>query len=236
MEIAEHLHWLHIVSGFTAFLVAPIALVTQKGSRVHRFWGKVYFWTLSLVASTAVLMSVINTNHFLMMVAVFSFYLAFSGYRSTFRKALWRKKKVSWIDWTGAMCAMAFGAGLIFYGLIAMVSDAGQSLAYVSVIFGVIGVALAIGDLRLFNSPPNDKHRWMFDHMIGMCASYIATVSAFSVVNLTFLPVLVQWLWPSLIGTPLLIFWVRSYKKRFMKGNKIEDEVVLRILNRKVKR
>lgn len=51
--------------------------------------------------------------------------------------------------------------------------------------------------------------------MTGMLGSYLAAVSAFSVVNFTFLPTTVRWLWPTLLGTPLIVLWITSYKRRF---------------------
>jgi hypothetical protein len=47
-----------------------------------------------------------------------------------------------------------------------------------------------------------------------MVGAYIAAVSAFSVVNLMFLPPIVRWLWPTVIGVPLLILTTNRYKKK----------------------
>jgi hypothetical protein len=67
--------------------------------------------------------------------------------------------------------------------------------------------------------------------MVGMVASYIAALSAFSAVNLNFdwLPTAIQWLWPTILGTPLLSRWVRSYKQKFGKGRKVTDEAIVTI-------
>jgi hypothetical protein len=66
--------------------------------------------------------------------------------------------------------------------------------------------------------PSPDRNRWWFDHMQGMLGSYIATVSAFSVVNFTFLPTTVRWLWPTVLGVPLVALWIGSYKARFRRS------------------
>jgi hypothetical protein len=47
---------------------------------------------------------------------------------------------------------------------------------------------------------------------------YIATVTAFSSVNFTFLPSVVSWLWPTVIGTPLIFLLVRRYRTQFADG------------------
>src|SRR5437867_5998098 len=76
------LRYVHIAAGMLALFVAPGAMITVKGGRAHRRWGKIYFWAMATVALTAVLLAVWRPNYFLLMVAMFSFYLAFSGYRA----------------------------------------------------------------------------------------------------------------------------------------------------------
>ena len=44
--------------------------------------------------------------------------------------------------------------------------------------------------------------------------SYIAAVSAFSVINFHFLPRAVRWLWPGTVGVPGIFIWT-SGKRRF---------------------
>ena len=67
----------HITAGSGAFVLAPLALVTAKGGRAHRLWGKVYFWCMTVVAATAMVMALYRSVLFLALVAVFSFYSAF---------------------------------------------------------------------------------------------------------------------------------------------------------------
>ena len=44
--------------------------------------------------------------------------------------------------------------------------------------------------------------------MANMIGSYIAAVTAFSVVNFHALPTTIRWLWPTIIGTPLIAIWI----------------------------
>jgi hypothetical protein len=74
-----------------AFLCAPIALLTVKGSKVHRRWGKVYFWAMAGVAVTALILSFALPVFFLAMVAVFSVYSAFAAYRVLYLKDMYRR-------------------------------------------------------------------------------------------------------------------------------------------------
>ena len=71
----------HILCGFGSFLLAPLALATAKGGAAHKRWGMVYLWSMGGVAATALPMALFRPILFLALVAVFSFYAAFSGYR-----------------------------------------------------------------------------------------------------------------------------------------------------------
>src|SRR5580698_6431050 len=48
---------LHISCGVVAFVCAPVALATAKGGKVHRRFGKIYFWAMATVAVTALILS-----------------------------------------------------------------------------------------------------------------------------------------------------------------------------------
>ena len=71
----------HITAGFSSFVLAPVALATAKGGKQHKRWGMVYLWSMGAVAGTALPMALFRPVLFLALVAVFSFYAAFSGYR-----------------------------------------------------------------------------------------------------------------------------------------------------------
>src|SRR5207244_13081981 len=64
-------------------------------------------------------------------------------------------------------------------------SPAWERVGVVPVVFGAFGMVLAGLDFWRFGWPPADRHAWWFAHMRGMLGSYIATVTAFSVVNFT---------------------------------------------------
>lgn len=118
------------------------------------------------------------------------------------------------IDYTAMVFAFAGSATLIVLGIVRP-SRVWVVLGPVAITFGIIGVILSAVDFFQVIFPPRDRLHWQYAHMIGMLTSYIAAVSAFSVTNFLFLPELVRWLWPSVIGIPGIFVWVGRYKKRF---------------------
>ena len=210
------LRWIHILAGALALVVAPGAMVTVKGGRAHRRWGKIYFWLMAVVGLTAVVLGLWRPVTFLVLVAVFSFYAAFTGYRVLGRKRPDRGDRPATLDWLAVWVTLAASLALVGLGLLPP-SPAWAPRPVVAVVLGAIGVALAGRDLRRFTRPPDDPRHWWFHHMTGMLTSYVAAVTAFSAVNFTVLPTTVRWLWPTLLGTVGIIAWVRYYRSRFAR-------------------
>jgi hypothetical protein len=201
---------IHILFGSVALFVAPAAMMTGKGGDWHRRWGKVFFWAITAVAVTAVVLSVIRSGLFFLLIAVFSFYLALTGYRILYRKTA--QQRAGKVDWAAASTMIVGSLALIAQGVLAMMSS---SAGVVPLVFGVIGLWLAASDVREFLHHPADKMAWWYSHMTRMMAAYIATVTAFSVVNMKFLPQVTRWLWPTVIGTAAIVIWTRYYRRKF---------------------
>ena len=206
---------IHIAFGTIALFVAPIAMATRKGGPAHRRWGKVFFWSITGVAATALVMSLTRSGLFFFLIAIFSFYLAFTGYRVLYRKS--PKQRATWPDRISATVMMSGAVALIVYGGYQMSID---GFGAVPLTFGVIGIFLLIADLRSFRTPSKDKRAWWYTHMARMLAAYIAAVTAFSVVNFRFLSDVTRWLWPSVVGTIAVYVWVGYYKKKFAAANR----------------
>lgn len=217
--------YLHIAAGMLSLFIAPAAMVTKKGGKYHRLWGKIYFYGMTVVTITAVIISLYRPIPFLLMVAVFSYYAIVSAYRSLYLKKLHKGQKATTLDWGLMVVAAIFSAALLGWGILLFTSaNSGQSgLAYVAIAFGSFGLLGVGGNLRQFLRPPKEKYHWFLSHMGGMLGGYIATVTAFAVVNLHFLPPLFRWLGPSAIGIPLIIIWQRYYRRKFEKGKSAKD-------------
>lgn len=218
-QIMRLVLWLHIAAGFIGFFVAPVALVTRKGGDTHRKWGKIYFWAMTVSVLSSLVVAAYRPNIFLLLIGVFSFYLAFTGYRVLRRKRPELGQTATALDWGVAGFTLAASMFMIAQGSVDFATMT-QHLNPVLIIFGLLGVSAAGNDLYKFVRPSRDKNSWYFDHMAGMIASYIAAVSAFSVVNFSFLPPLVRWLWPTAIGAPLVAFWIARYKMQFKREQK----------------
>src|SRR5215471_2643954 len=109
---------IHISAGTIALFLAPLAMLTVKGGRAHRRWGKIYFWAMAVVAATAVVMALWRPQIFLALLAVFSFYMAFTGYRTLSRKRPAQGERAAALDWTAALVTFTVSGTMTVLGLI----------------------------------------------------------------------------------------------------------------------
>src|SRR5262245_51405963 len=110
------LRLVHIAAGTIALVVAPVAMLTSKGGPAHRRWGKVYFWMMAAVAATAMILGLYRPAPFLTLVALFSFYFAFSGYRALYRKRPREGQGAAAWDWAAAFVMVAASGALLVLG------------------------------------------------------------------------------------------------------------------------
>ncbi len=108
--------------------------------------------------------------------------------------------------------ALLFNSALIFVGLYMLISDSEITVGILSLVFGLIGFLNALR----FNSLLKNGMKasgWLGQHITGMGAAYIATVTAFSATNLYFLPYILSWLLPTAIGSLVLSLYMRNFRK-----------------------
>jgi hypothetical protein len=195
--------------------VRPVALATAKGGKQHKRWGMVYLWCMGVVAATALPMAIYRPVLFLALVAVFSFYMAFSGYRVLRLKDLVRGGHAKAIDWVAAILTFCSSLALAAVGW--FYPDVMHVPRVVSIAFGLIGMRLAYVEMRSFVMKPKEKMFWWYTHLGNFIGSYIAAWSAFSVVTLT--QVLGNtwyvWLWPTIVGVPAIVMTTAFYKRKF---------------------
>jgi hypothetical protein len=222
MEIAHQIfRAIHIAAGFTAFVVAPIAMFTKKGGKQHRRWGKTYYWAMIVTTVLSILLAARTGNLFLFGIGVFSFQQTFQGRRVLMRKRPERGQTATPLDKVVALLAFFAGVGMLVLGII--------NGGILGIIFGSI-FSLVLGSLLIgLFRPSKEKAAWFFDHITGMTTSYIAALTAFSVSNLSFLPLLVRWLWPTVIIVPILSFVIAKYKKKFNSGAEPKDIAEVRL-------
>ncbi len=196
---------LHITTGFIALVAGLVAILARKGMKIHRTAGKIYFWAMLAVAATAMFMSLMKDLDFFLMLSMFAFYSAYAGFR-VIRNKTRRASPADWLMTAGALATCVF-----------MLTSGNVIL----IVFGVIFAFLAVSDGRDFLKKEANSlksKRWLLVHITRMMSAYIATVTAFVVVNLgDIVPQqwnVAVWLAPTVLLTPLIMFWTRKYSSK----------------------
>jgi len=204
--------WVHVAAGVVALAAGAVALATRKGGHRHRLAGRSFVAAMAVVAATAIALYPLGPSdmrRFLVMVAIFSFYFAFSGYRVLSRKR--PADRPGPLDWVATALLAGASAWMAGTGVLWALDD--RSFAPMLLVFGAIGLAFAGTDLRGFLGGGEGRPAWRISHLQRMIAAYIATVSAVSAVNLHALPPAVRWLWPTAVGVPIIFYMSRRYQR-----------------------
>ena len=192
---------IHVLAGTVALLCSAIAVSSQKGKKLHVLSGRTYFWCMVGIFLTAIPMSIINSNIFLFLIAIFSFYLAFAGMR--FAKN--RKGIATKIDWIAVSLMILSGLGMWVLAVIYFLNDNSQYITLL--VFGFIALALGYGDyISHKNKAAIGKER-IAKHLTNMMAGTIAVITAVLVVNVNIEPIWIWWLLPTAVITPIIFYW-----------------------------
>lgn len=204
--------WVHVAAGVVALVAGLAAMATEKGGPRHRRAGRTYVVAMAVVVTTAVPLALVEGNYFLFAIAVFSGYLVLVGYRVIARKRP-TPGEAATVDWVAHLGMVVTGVGMVALGGYDLAT--GDPLGTVLVVFGVIGLALSVRELRSIYRPPDRPRAWFYRHIVFVAGAYIATVTAAVTVNLETLPPVVRWVGPTVVGTPAILATVWRYRRRF---------------------
>jgi len=192
---------IHILAGTIALLFAALAVSSEKGKKLHVLSGRAYFWSMVGIFLTAIPMSIINSNLFLFLIAIFSFYLAFAGMR--FAKN--RKGIATTIDWIAVILMILSGLGMWALAVIYFINDNSQYITLF--VFGFIALAIGYGDYGSHKNKAGIGKQRIAKHLTNMMAGTIAVVTAVLVVNVNIEPIWIWWLLPTAVITPIIFYW-----------------------------
>lgn len=193
---------LHILSGFTALFAGSLIHLLKKGTATHRKLGKLFYYAMVTTGLSALWLALMRNSEFLFCIGIFALYQTLSGKRAVDNKSL----KPAWFDVALSIAALLNGIYMI------------ATTNVVLMVFGAMCVLLALQDGGLYYKlnrgmelPPN---AWLKKHIGMMMGSYIATFTAFLVVNINdFEPAWVLWLSPTFVFVPVM----GIYQKRYLR-------------------
>lgn len=213
MAIFNMLLYTHIFCGGLSLAIGLFMLVAKKGTAMHKSIGTIYFFTMLIASLVALPMSFIHPNYFLFVIGVFTSYMLLSG-RNYIKKAV--HPEVTRFDWALTFLMLLFGIAFIGLGALNLIQS--NYFGIVLVVFGGISLLFIFQDITNFRKKSTLKNYWLTTHLQRMVGSYIASVTAFLVVNNNFLPGVTAWLLPTAVMVPLIVVWSRNYGIKTLKA------------------
>jgi len=170
---------------------------------------------------SSLMLSYHHPNHFLFMVGLFTLYMVGSGQRYLKHKKI-ETQGVEKIDWVITIIMLI--GGLLFVGLGILHLVKMNLFGLVFVTFGSLGLLFVWQDFLNFNHKTSTKNYWLIGHLQRMTGAFIASMTAFLVVNTKYFPDTIPefafWLLPTIIFTPLIVKWTKKYQVRVSTNNK----------------
>ena len=197
----EYLLPIHILAGIIALLAAAFAICSEKGKKIHITAGRTYFWGMAGIFLTALPMSIITSDVFLFLIAFFSFYLAFAGRRF----AQNRKGIASIVDWIAVGLMIAAGLGMWVLAVFYSIENNSQYITLT--VFGFLAILLGYTDYIAYKRQEATGKKRIARHLSNMMGGTIAVVTAVLVVNVNMEPQWLPWVLPTLLITPVIIYW-----------------------------
>ena len=169
--------YLAILRNSLSLISSALSISSKKGQHTHRFFGKIYFWGMIGVFLTAIPLAIFKLNVFLLLIAIFSFYLAFAGMRF----AVNRKGIPKLIDWIAVILMFFSGIAMVILGLKYYFNDDTQFVALL--IFWSIALFLSYNDYVSFTKRNTVGKHSIVRHLTNMLAGTIVVITAFLVTN-----------------------------------------------------
>ena len=210
MELFKIFLTIHIIGGTLGLLSGTYIMIAKKGDKRHKLIGKIFSICILGAGICSFALATIHRNDFLFAVGVFTIYLASTGWRYLHLKNIVNGQKPKIIDWI-LMTFMILGSIVfLIIGTRNMLNK--EYFGIIILIFAWRGISFVIQDYKIYKGQITVKNYWLIYHLQRMTGAYIASLTAFAVVNapnrLSFLP----WLLPTAIIVPLLIKWTKKYK------------------------
>ncbi len=211
---------LHAVAGFIVALTGLAQIILKKGGVYHAVIGFTYLSAWLIIVCTGSALG----HPLITLFGILGFYMAITGWRFANRRRSTAKllEKIIY----------CVGLGLALYTLmwVILLVSKGSSFGWIALFFGIIFALTTISDVLEFvckkkiRKRSGTRKQWYFEHLIRMYISYIAAMTAFAVINEIFYNEMINWIFPTLLGTVLIFFSVRQHEKMLIEKEAKEKE------------
>ena len=202
---------IHVSTGLCAVLVGVLPVVTRKGSRAHRLWGRLFAGLMAVLLVCAWAMTALRFNTYFLALSATATLNLLSGAWVLRRKRpdLNTADRARPLDWAATLAVIGIGLWI----LVLLAQGRSDGPATVSAALAASALIMGAWDLWRFVAPtswPFSPELWTYEHLAKMLGAYSAVLSAFSGNFLTALPAPWSQLWPTVLFQCLIVAWIAT--------------------------
>lgn len=198
---------IHGVFGAVAIMAGVAALVLRKARPGHPWAGRTFLVMLAISMVIAAPVIIAGRNLFLTGIVLLVVYHGLTALRLARLRPPMRLPTAGdrWLHRVAALVFLLFAA----FGVLVLIAS--TSMGIVVLVLAGISLASVLHFSRFMNQTQFEPGEWIGEHIRGMAATFIASITAFTTAAMPRLapaiPELVLWLAPSAILTPLFIYF-----------------------------
>ncbi len=206
---------IHISAGAMALISGLFAILFRKRVNIHKPIGRIYFWSMTVIFTSAIYMAFVKFNVFLFCVAFFTYYACLTAYRAVRLKRLHLDQEPDKLDW---IIEAFFGSMHLAFVVFALyqLHNGQRSLGIVSLVFGIFGLQGNYSTIKRLRKRLAFKNYWLLAHISGMLGSYIGAITAFTVNNYERIPLpsIALWLGPTVLIAPFIVYEIKTNQNK----------------------
>lgn len=216
----------HVLAGFLSLALGLVAMVTQKGSKIHNRAGLVFYWSMTIIFITTIIFMILDPTslkyQFFLTIGIVSFYPNWSGKRMLSMKKGINPTK---IDLIAAWAIGISGLTMLGYSIYGFShTKQFQGLEYLFLVFGIVSLTNAYGDLKIYlGYQKAEKMHWFLAHGGKMMGAYSAALTAFCVnivpryfpAQTPFFVFILTWVLPGILIGIISARIIKKYKAKF---------------------
>ena len=217
----------HVLCGIMSLAAGLVAMIANKGGKVHNRAGIIFYWSMFMIFVTTTLFFILYPTNlkyqFFLGIGIISFYPNWSGKRMlSMKKGLLPTmidKIAAWAVGISGICMLSYGA----YLTLNPPKDFG-GLNILFFVFGTVSLSNCYGDLKYYlGYVKAEKMHWFFAHGGKMMGAYSAAITAFCVnivprlfpENTPFFVFIFMWTAPGVILGVLSARIIKKYQAKF---------------------
>ncbi len=204
----------HIAGGTIGLLAGTYVIIAKKGDKIHKRVGKLFALSMLGAGFSSLILAVLHHINFLFAVGIFTIYMTSTAWRYLHLKKIAEGQKPQIIDWTLMVFMIIGSIWFIKMGVQSLLEK--DYFGVIIILFAWRGLNFVYQDYKTYKGQITSKNYWLLYHLQRMTGAYIASLTAFAVVNFTNSMSFLPWLLPAIILVPLIVKWTRKYKVKLV--------------------